>query len=178
MRQAKVWGGLLALLVSGQAGATGATEDVLGRSVPVGGGRATLEFYGNRGTHDLLRAHAFDFAFSLRDEHPIVVVHVDLSDVPRVFRPLARMQVRESYERSLDHLARLFRAEGEEPPGDLATHVYFVVDAEGEPHRAVGLSSGFATPLARVVGPRGNELLSAPFPESAPSIARVLARAR
>jgi hypothetical protein len=176
MHRAGVWGALFVLLLGADAGAA-PVEDVLGREVPVGHGRPLLEFYGNRGTHDLLRAHAFDFAFGLRGAEFIVVVRVDLSDVPSLFRGYARAQVRESYERALEYLQRLFRARGEAPPAELADHVFFVADFGGESHRGLGLPRGFEQPLARVLNPQGDELFRAPFPQRAAALARAVARA-
>ena len=88
---------LLACLVAGlgaPAAHAARLEDVFGRGVPPGEGRPALVLYANRATRPVLRQHAFDFAYRLRDERPVVVVHVDLRDVPGLFKARARAQKR------------------------------------------------------------------------------------
>jgi hypothetical protein len=149
-------------------------QDVFGRAVPLGQGRPAVVLYANRDTREVLRSHAFQFAYQLRREYPIVVVHVDLRDVPSFFRGAARRELRKSHRESIEAIQRLFHDHGQQPPADLETSLYLVADSNGAPHRALGLEKGFLQVLAQALSPAGLELARGHFPESAPSIGRAI----
>jgi hypothetical protein len=149
-------------------------QDVFGRTVPLGQGRPAVVLYANRDTRDVLRAHAFQFAYQLRREYPIMVVHVDLRDVPSFFRGAARRELRKSHRESIEAIQKLFREQGQQPPDNLEASLYLVADSTGAPHHALGLQKGFLQVLAQAVSPSGLELARGHFPESAPSIGRAI----
>jgi hypothetical protein len=151
-----------------------ASTDVFGREVPVGKGRPTLMLYANRGTSEQLRAHAFDFAYELREERPIVVVQVDLRDVPSLFRGTAHKEIRQRHRESLDFMKQLFHEQGQEPPADLEESLFMVADNKGETHRALGLPKGFNRVFAKALSPSGEELASGPFPDAAGELERAI----
>ncbi|WP_224372096.1 hypothetical protein [Hyalangium versicolor] len=150
------------------------STDVLGRQVPVGQGRPALVLYTNRGTREELRNTAYPFIYGLRSAHPVIVVHVDLRDVPGLFKGLARKELLKSYRASLEAMRKVYREQGEQPPVDLESSFFMVADSQGESHEALGLKKGFDQVLAQAVGPSGQELARGPFPQSAPVIGRAL----
>ncbi|HEX8825244.1 MAG TPA: hypothetical protein VF794_35350 [Archangium sp.] len=149
-------------------------EDVFGRAVPLGQGRPTVVLYANRDTREVLRTHAFQFAFQLRRERPVMVVRVDLRDIPGLFRGAANRELRKSHRESIEAIQKLFRDEGQQPPTDLEESLYLVADSNGAPHHALGLEKGFHQVLAQALSPSGRELARGSFPESAPSIGRAI----
>jgi hypothetical protein len=149
-------------------------EDVFGREVPMGQGRPTVVLYANRDTREVLRQHAYQFAYALREERPIVVVRVDLRDVPGLFRGLARKEIRKSYKESLQHMRQLFREQGQPVPPELEESLYMVADSKGAPHRELGLAKGFDQAFARAVSPSGAELARGPFPQAAETISQAI----
>src|SRR5438128_1350934 len=122
--------GLLGALPSHAAEST----DVLGREVPIGQGRPALVLYANRGTREGLRGTAYPFIYGLRSAHPIIIVHVDLRDVPGLFKGLARKEIAKSYRASLEEMRKLFSSQGEPPPVDLESSFFMVADSQGEAH--------------------------------------------
>ncbi|WP_426749498.1 hypothetical protein [Myxococcus sp. Y35] len=142
-------------------------KDVFGREVPVGKGRPTLVLYANKSSREELRQHAYSFIYDLRAEKPIVLIHVDLRDVPGLFKGMARGEIKKSHRESIEHMRNVFRQHGETPPPELESSLYMVADSKGEPHKALGLKKGFDRVVARVLGPSGQELARGPFPESA-----------
>ncbi len=162
--------GLLGALPAQAAG----RQDVFGREIPVGQGRPALVLYANRGTRHVLHEHAFQFAFDLRRERPIVVVHVDLRDVPGLFRGAASREIRKIHNESLETIRKLFRDQGQQPPADLGDSLFLVADSNGEPHRALGLEKGFHQVVAQALSPSGRELARGRFPEAAPAIGRAI----
>lgn len=173
MRFIAVLACLLGLLVAIPAQASELT-DIFGREVPLGQGRPAVVLYANRDTRAVLREHAYQFAYALRAEHPIIVVHVDLRDIPSFFRGVARRELRKSHQQSLESMRRLFREQGQEPPEDLETSLYMVADADGAPHRQLGLEKGFHEALAQAVSASGRELARAPFPVAADVISQAI----
>lgn len=151
-----------------------ALEDVFGREVPLGQGRPALVLYANRDTRDVLREHAMRFAYELRHEHPIVVVHVDLRDIPCFFSGAASREIRKIHRDSLEKIRKLFLDQGQQPPDDLDASLYMVADSTGAPHRALGLEKGFRQVLAQVMSATGRELARGPFPQAARSIQEAL----
>jgi class 3 adenylate cyclase len=149
-------------------------EDVLGRPVPLGDGRPALVFYANRDTREPLRNHAFDLAYQVRERRPVVVVRVDLRDVPAVFRGVALRQLRRSHHASLRAMADVFRRHGEAPPEGLEGSLFLVAEPDGAPHAALGLAPGFSSALGQAVGPTGEELARADFPAHASELASAL----
>jgi len=149
-------------------------KDVFDREVPLGEGRPAVVLYANRDTREVLREHAYQFAYALRQERPIVVIHVDLRDVPGLFRGAARKEIRKSHTESLELMRKLFRQQGEQPPADLEDSLFMVADKDGAPHRALGLKKNFREALAQAVSPSGRELARAPFPNSANVISRAI----
>ncbi|WP_224248405.1 hypothetical protein [Hyalangium gracile] len=164
---------LLGLLGTIPAHAAEST-DVLGRQVPVGQGRPALVLYANRGTRDELRTTAYPFIYGLRGAQPIIVVHVDLRDVPGLFKGLARKELVKSYRSSLEEMRRLFREKGEAPPVDLESSFFLVADSKGHPHDELGLKKGFDQVVAQALSPSGQELARGPFPQSAPAIGNAI----
>lgn len=152
--------------------ASTAATDVLGRPVPAG--RTELVFYVNRNTRSQLHDAAVPFTYDLRGANPVIVIHVDLSDVPGLFQGMARGEMRRSYKECLADMAKLFRDHGETPPDSLADSFYMVADRDGGPHRAIGLAKRFREPFARVLGPAGEELARGPFPASAATLGHAL----
>ncbi|MCE9669545.1 hypothetical protein LY474_17180 [Myxococcus stipitatus] len=150
-------------------------KDVFGREVPIGKGRPTVVLYANKGTRDELREHAYQFAYDVRAGKPIVVVRVDLRDVPGLFKGMARGEIRKSHKESLDLMRDLFKRHGETPPAELDTSLFMVADSKGEPHEAVGLKKGFKDVFAQVLDPSGHELARGAFPQSASSLGKAVA---
>ncbi|PTL80875.1 hypothetical protein [Vitiosangium sp. GDMCC 1.1324] len=164
---------LLGLLGALPAHASG-LEDVFGREVPLGQGRPALVLYGNRDTRGVLREHAMQFAYELRREHPIVVVHVDLRGIPGFFMGAATRELRRIHAESLDKVRELFRSQGQDPPADLEDSLYMVADSNGAPHRALGLDKGFQQVLVQAMSATGRELARGPFPQATDTIRRAL----
>ncbi|QRK06322.1 hypothetical protein JQX13_40470 [Archangium violaceum] len=154
-------------------------EDVFGREVPLGQGRPAVVLYANRDTRQVLREHAMRFAYELRHENPIVVVHVDLRGIPGFFMGAASREIRKIHRDSLDKVRQLFLEQGQQPPDDLEASFYMVADSSGEPHSALGLVKGFQQVLIQAMSPSGLELARGPFPQASETIRQVLeARAR
>jgi hypothetical protein len=149
-------------------------EDVFGREIPLGQGRPAVVLYANRGTRQVLHEHAFQFAYDLRREHPIVVVHVDLRDVPGLFRGAANREIRNIHRESLETIRKLFRDQGQQPPADLEDSLFMVADSNGAPHNALGLEKGFHQVVAQALSPSGRELARGRFPEAAQAIGRAI----
>lgn len=152
----------------------GGLEDVFGREVPLGRGRPAVVLYANRDTRDVLREHAMRFAYELRHEHPIVVVHVDLRGIPGFFMGRASREIRKIHQESLDRVRALFQSQGQQPPADLEQSLYMVADSNGEPHRALGLEKGFHQVLVQAMSPKGGELARGPFPQATGTIRRAI----
>jgi len=165
MRNIAALVGLLALMGSIPAQAAG-LQDVFGKEVPIGQGRPTVVLYANRGTRDELRQHVYQFIYDVRAEKPIVVVHVDLRDVPGLFKGMAKGEIRKSHRESLDLMKEMFRKHGQPVPAELESSLYMVADSKGEPHKAMGLQKGFDQVVAQVLSPSGQELARGPFPQS------------
>jgi hypothetical protein len=149
-------------------------EDVFGRQIPLGQGRPAVVLYANRGTRQVLHEHAFQFAYDLRRERPIVVVHVDLRDVPRLFRGAATRELRKIHKESLETIRKLFRDQGQPPPADLEASLFLVADSHGAPHHALGLEKGFPQVVIQALSPSGQELARGRFPEAAPAIGQAI----
>ncbi|GHG69685.1 hypothetical protein [Comamonas sp. JC664] len=152
-------------------------KDVFGREVPVGKGRPTLVLYANRGSREELRQHAYSFIYDLREERPIVLIHVDLRDVPGLFKGMARGEIKKSHRESIEHMKNIFRQHGESPPQELEASLYMVADSKGEPHQSMGLRKGFDQVVAQVLSPSGQEVARGPFPESARRLGESMASA-
>ena len=151
-------------------------KDVFGKEVPIGQGRPTLVLYANKSTREELRQHAYQFIYDVRAEKPIVVVHVDLRDVPGLFKGMARGEIRKGHAESLTLMRKLFRQHGETPPPELASSLFMVADSKGEPHQSVGLKKGFEKVFARVLDFAGQELARGPL-TNARKLGQVLASA-
>lgn len=149
-------------------------KDVMGRDVPIGQGRPAVVLYANRGTRGVLREHAFQFAYTLREERPIVVVHVDLRDIPGLFKGTARKEIRKSYNESLDQMRQLFIDHGQQPPANLEASLFMVADSDGTPHKGLGMEKGFHQAVAQAVSPSGQELARGPFPSACGNISRAI----
>lgn len=165
----------LAFIVSmaGQAQAAQA-KDVLGREVPMGEGRPALVLYTNQDTRDAVWENAFDFVYGLRDEKPIVVVRVDLRDVPGMFRGMAKGEIRKAHKEAVAAMTKMFRDKGEPVPAEIDRSLYMVSDGKGAPHEAVGLKKGFDEAFGQAVSASGKELASGPFPKAAKSLENAL----
>lgn len=150
-------------------------KDVFGKEVPIGKGRPTVVLYANKGTRDELREHAYQFVYDVRAVKPIVVVRVDLRDVPGLFKGMAKGEIRKSHAESLGLMRDLFQRHGESPPPELDSSLFMVADSKGEPHQSVGLKKGFKTVYAQVLDPAGQELARGPFPQSAGTLGRAVA---
>jgi len=150
-------------------------KDVFDRDVPVGKGRPTLVLYANRGSRDELRQHAYSFIYDLRAEKPIVLIHVDLRDVPGLFKGMARREIKKSHRESIEHMKNVFLQHGEAPPPELESSLYMVADANGQPHQSMGLKKGFDHVVAQVLSPSGHEVARGPFPESAGRLGQSMA---
>ncbi|MGZ3458784.1 MAG: hypothetical protein ACXU86_09780 [Archangium sp.] len=149
-------------------------SDVFGRDVPLGQGRPAVVLYANRDTRDVLRDHAMQFAYELRREHPIVVVHVDLRDIPRLFMGAASREIRNIHRDSLEKVRQLFLSQGQQPPADLEDSLYMVADSNGAPHSALGLEKGFHQVLVQAMSPTGRELARGLFPQASETISRAI----
>jgi hypothetical protein len=167
---------LLGLLGAIPAFAANST-DILGREVPIGEGRPAVVLYANRGNREELRGTAYEFVYRLRAAHPIVVVHVDMRDIPGLFKGVARKEIAKSYRSSLDQMRKLFSDKGQTPPADLESSFFMVADSKGKPHEALGLKKGFDMVVAQAVSPSGQELARGPFPQVASTIGRALGAA-
>lgn len=168
--------GLLALVGAIPAQAS-ELQDVFGKDIPIGEGRPTLVLYANKGTRDELRQHVYQFIYDVRSEKPIVVVHVDLRDVPGFFKGMAKGEIRKSHRESLELMKDLFRKHGQPVPAELESSLYMVADSKGEPHKSMGLQKGFKQVVAKVLSPSGQELARGPFPQSARKLGQSLASA-
>ncbi|MCY1043236.1 hypothetical protein OV208_18105 [Corallococcus sp. bb12-1] len=167
---------LLGLLAALPASASDSdSKDVFGQEVPIGQGRPTLVLYTNRGTQEELRKHAYQFIYEMRAEKPIVVVHVDLRDVPGLFKGMAQKKIRKGHDESLTEMRELFRKKGEAPPPELESSLYMVADTKGEPHQSMGLKKGFGQVFAQVLSTSGQELARGPFSESVRKLGQVMA---
>ncbi|WP_233595772.1 MULTISPECIES: hypothetical protein [Corallococcus] len=166
---------LLGLMLGALPASAAESKDVFGKEVPIGQGRPTLVLYTNRGTQEELRKHAYQFIYEMRSKKPIVVVHVDLRDVPGLFKGMARKQIKKGHDESLDEMRNLFRQKGEAPPPELESSLYMVADTKGEPHQSMGLKKGFGQVFAQVLSDSGQELARGPFSESVRKLGQVLA---
>ncbi|RKH51567.1 hypothetical protein [Corallococcus llansteffanensis] len=153
---------LLGLFASLSANAA-EMKDVFGKKVPIGQGRPTLVLYANRGTQEELRQHAYQFIYNVRAEKPIVVVHVDLRDVPGLFKGMAKGEMRKGHAESLRLMNKLFRQHGEAPPAEMESSLFMVADSKGEPHKSMGLEKGFEKVFAQVLSISGEELARGPL---------------
>ncbi|MFP2927838.1 hypothetical protein ACLESO_22100 [Pyxidicoccus sp. 3LG] len=174
MRKIAALGCLLALLGAIPAHA-GELEDVFGKKVPIGQGRPTVVLYANKGTRDELRQHAYKFIYDVRAGKPIVVVHVDLRDVPGLFKGMAKGEIRKTHREALDLMRDVFREHGQPVPPELESSLFMVADSKGEPHKSVGLKKGFKQVYAKVLSPSGEELAKGPFPQSASVLGQAMA---
>jgi hypothetical protein len=154
--------------------APAAPSDVFGRPLPVVEGRPRLVFYVNRDNRGLVREEALKLAFDARASAPVVVVHVDLRDIPGLFHGMARREIRKSWQECLGDISRLYRKAGERAPAWLADAFYMVADEEGEPHKALGLPKRFREPWAVGVSSEGRELGRGPFSAVAAPLTRAL----
>ncbi|WP_164007329.1 hypothetical protein [Pyxidicoccus trucidator] len=176
MRMIAALAGLLALVGALPAQAAG-LQDVFGKDVPIGQGRPTVVLYANKGTRDELRQHVYQFIYDVREEKPIVVVHVDLRDVPGLFKGMAKGEIRKSHRESLDLMKQMFRKHGQAVPAELESSLYMVADSKGEPHKSMGLKKGFDQVVAKVLSPSGEEVARGPFPQSARKLGQSMASA-
>lgn len=167
---------LLGLLGAIPAVAADST-DILGREVPIGQGRPAVVLYANRGNREELRGTAYEFLYGLRGAQPIVVVHVDMRDIPGLFKGVARKEIAKSYRSSLAQMRKVFSDKGQPPPADLESSFFMVADSKGKPHEALGLKKGFDTVVAQAVSPSGQELARGPFPQVANTIGQALGAA-
>jgi hypothetical protein len=170
------WGFLLLVLAPAVVLATRVppqATDVFGRPIPVADGRPALVFYVNRDTRGLLRERAMQLAFDARAAAPVVVVHVDLRDIPGWFHGMARREVRKSWKECLGDVSRLYRQSGEAPPPWLADAFFMVADENGDAHRTIGLPKRFREPWAAGFA-GGRELARGPFSAVADSLSRAL----
>ncbi len=152
-------------------------KDVFGKEVPIGQGRPTVVLYANKGTRDELRQHVYQFIYDVRAEKPIVVVHVDLRDVPGLFKGMAKGEIRKSHHESLDLMREMFRKHGQATPAELESSLFMVADSKGEPHQSMGLKKGFDQVFAQVLNPSGEEVARGPFPQSARKLGQSMASA-
>ncbi|WP_375760928.1 hypothetical protein [Corallococcus exercitus] len=152
-------------------------KDVFGKEVPIGQGRPTLVLYANKGTREELRQHASQFLYSVREKKPIVVIHVDLRDVPGLFKGMARGELRKSHNESLTAMKDLFREKGEAPPPELDTSLYMVADSKGEPHQSMGLKKGFDRVFAQVLSTSGQEVARGAFSDGARKLSQAMTAA-
>jgi hypothetical protein len=158
----------------GRAQAAQPMRDAFGRTVPTGSGRPALVFYTNRHTRDELEKYAFQAAFQLRALRPIVVVHVDLRDVPGMFKGMARREVVKAHRESIAEMASLFRRQGLTPPADLDESLFMIPSTGGEAHAALGLRADDRQVIAHVVGQSGQVLGRGSVPSDLPRLARTL----
>lgn len=165
---------LLLVALASTPALAASVQDVFGRPVPLGAGDPAIVFFANRGTRHMLRETAFPFVFDQRTHGPIVIVHIDLSDVPRPIKSLANGLVRSAWRESLDYMRALCRERGIEPPADLDARLFFITHRDGAPHREVGLTPGFHEAFAQVLSPDGAGLAGGPFPKCATDLARAL----
>ncbi|NBD08904.1 MULTISPECIES: hypothetical protein [Corallococcus] len=154
---------LLGLLGAALPASAAELKDVFGKEVPIGQGRPTLVLYANKGTRDELRQRAYQFIYDVRAQRPIVVVHVDLRDVPGLFKGMARGEIRKGHDESLNAMKDLFREKGEAPPPELDSSLYMVADSKGEPHESMGLKKGFDRVFAQVLDNSGQEVARGPL---------------
>lgn len=173
MRKIAALASLLGLLVTIPAHAA-ELKDVFGRDVPIGQGRPTLVLYANRGTRDELRQNVYQFIYNVRAQKPIVVVHVDLRDVPGLFKGMAKGEIKKSHQESLELMRNVFREHGQPTPAELDTSLFMVADAKGEPHQSMGLGKGFDHVVATVLDSSGQEVARGPFPDSARKLGQAM----
>ncbi|GMU08607.1 hypothetical protein ASNO1_48600 [Corallococcus caeni] len=152
-------------------------KDVFGKEVPIGQGRPTLVLYANKGTREELRQHASQFIYDVRQKKPIVVIHVDLRDVPGLFKGMARGELRKSHDESLNAMKELFREKGEAPPPELDSSLYMVADSKGEPHQAMGLEKGFGRVFAQVLSTSGQEVARGAFSDGTRKLSQAMVAA-
>lgn len=152
-------------------------KDVFGKEVPIGQGRPTLVLYANKGTKEELRQKASQFVYGVREKKPIVVIHVDLRDVPGLFKGIAKGEIRKSRDESLAAMKDLYRQKGEAPPPELDSSLYMVADSKGEPHEAMGLAKGFDHVFAQVLGTSGQELARGAFSTAARQLSQAMTAA-
>jgi len=168
---------LLALVLPATALAHRAPEpatDVFGRALPHDDGRPTLSLYINRDNRALLRERAMRLVFDARAATPVVIVHVDLRDIPGWLHGMARREIRKSWQECLADVSRRYAAAGELAPPWLAGALYMVADGDGDAHRALGLEKRFREPWVVGRGSDGHELAKGPFRAVAATLGRLL----
>ncbi|MBS2032712.1 MAG: hypothetical protein JST54_32865 [Deltaproteobacteria bacterium] len=160
--------------LAGSAFALTPARDVTGRLIPQGDGRPTVVLYVNKDNKAQLRDVALPMAYALRKQNPRMVVHVDLSDVPGLFKGFAKGEIQKGQRNAVSAMQKLYRQHGERPPRGLANSVYMVADSDGAPHRALGLEEHFKQPFAQVLGRHGEPLASGSLPAAVPAVERAI----
>ena len=149
-------------------------HDIFDRDVPVLSARPTVVLFANRATGDAIQDPLSDFSVRTDDLHPLIIVRLDLRDLPGLFRGFAYGNMRSRFSRALkcykDESARL----GHEPIQHAEDSLFFVVEDDGKAHRAQGLPPGFRTALAIAYDATGREIARGPFPASAPLLEQAL----
>ena len=169
----------LTLAAGSDAHAASVKKDVMGRAVPVGSGRPALVFYTNQNTRETLQKHAFEQVFQLRDLRPIVVVHVDLRDVPGMFQGVAKKEVKKAHRESIQEMVRIFEKNGIEVPRDLLDDSLFMIpEPGGEANEARGLGEGEKRVIAEAVDSDGDVVASGTYPAAAPKLSKALSSER
>jgi hypothetical protein len=158
---------VVVLLLAAAAQAKGGEVDILGRQVPVPGGRPSIIVYANRATGDPIQLALADVSARLADVKPLVVVRVDLRDLPGIFKGYASSRIRTRYEDGLKLYGTECRRLGCGPDPHPQDSLFFVSDPDGQSHQSVGLPSGFHEALAVAYDASGREILRVPFPSGA-----------
>lgn len=152
--------------------ATSGDRDILGRPVPMSAGRPTIVVYANRATGDPIQKALADVSVRLAEIRPVVVVRVDLRDLPGLFKGFAASRIKTRYTDGIklyeSECQRLGVAANPHPQDSL----FFVSDENGQPHQTVGLAPGFHEAVAVAYDAEGQELIRVPFPKGADLIER------
>jgi hypothetical protein len=158
---------LVALLVAGVAQAE---TDIFGRSVPDTRGRITIIVYANHDTGESVQNPLADLSAQLWNYQPLVIVRVDLRDLPEFFRGFAASEMKKRFQAGLARYETDCQQMGVVPAAGPADRLYFVSEPDGHSHELEGLPKGFKQALAVAYAPDGTEIARAPFPEGASAI--------
>jgi hypothetical protein len=173
------WLVLIALLTAVQADASTldtSGKDIFDRPVAelVSHGLPTMVLYANKATKDTVQGPATQMAVRLHDVPFVTLVHIDLRDVPALFRGIARGKIRNSHRNGVERYVEAFRSLGFAPPDDAFNRLIFVSDNDGGPQQALGLNRGFSEALAIVYDGQGQEICRGPFPRDLDRIEQAL----
>ncbi len=144
-------------------------KELFGRSLPTLTGRPAIVLYANQATQKMISAPMTELSFRLRDLHPVTLVRVDLSGLPKLFTGFALSTMRSEYAKGERRYNELCRQAGIATPSQAEAEASFFMsyDPVGSPHRALGLSHNFRQAIAIAYDAEGRQIAQVRFPEEA-----------